>query len=81
MSVVLSLSNAERTEIARGALLPAVDGATQLECVVVRADLFERFRYLFDDSPEAGNAELAAAIATVEPDDWKSPEEWRGQTP
>jgi len=81
MSVVLSLSNAERTEIARGALLPAVDGVSQLACIVVRADWFERFRDLFDASPEAGNAELVAAIATFEPDDWKSPDEWRGQTP
>ncbi|MBC8113763.1 MAG: hypothetical protein H7062_05260 [Candidatus Saccharimonas sp.] len=79
--MVLSLSNDERTKIARGALLTAVDGDSKLECVVVRADLFEQFRYLFDASPEVAVEDVSEALVGFDSDDWKSPEEWRGQTP
>lgn len=79
--MVLNLSSDERSRIASGALLTATDGDSQLQCVVVRADLFERFRYLFDETPDAALQDIAESLADFEPEDWKTPEEWRGIKP
>ncbi len=79
--MVLNLSSDERSRIAGGALLTATDEDSQLQCVVVRADLFEQFRYLFDRTPDAALQDVAESLAEFDPDDWKSPEEWRGTSP
>lgn len=79
--MVLNLSSDERFRIAGGAPLTAIDSSSQLQCVVVRADLFERFRYLFDETPDAALQDIAGSLADFEPEDWKSPEEWRGIKP
>ncbi len=79
--MVLNLSNDECQRIASGSLLMAKVNDSQLECVVVQADLFARFQHLFDESEDEAVRDIAGALATFEPEDWKSPEEWRGPKP
>lgn len=47
----------------------------------VRADLFERVRYLLDPDPDSGIDEMAGLLADTSPEDWKPADEWRGERP
>lgn len=77
MDMFLSLSADQRAEIEQGRPLIALVGSSHLKCVVVRADLAERLRYLSDATPDAGIQEAAGLLAVLAPEDWKRPEEWR----
>ncbi len=77
MEMSLSLSVEQRAEIEQGRPLIAVVGSSLLKCIVVRADLAERLRYLSDATPDAGIQEAAGSLAALDPEDWKRPEEWR----
>lgn len=77
MEMSLSLSADQRSEIEQGRLLTAVVGSSQLHCVVVRADLIEQYQYLSDATPDSAIQEVSASIASIDPDDWKSPQDWR----
>ncbi len=70
--MIVELTEREQTDVIRGTVT-----GSNVECVVLRADLFERVRFLFDESPDAAIHEMAGVIADISPEDWKSAEEWR----
>ena len=72
--MVVELTEREQSDVIRGTPVTGSD----VECVVLRADLFERVRFLFDQDSDAAIHEMAGLIADFAPEDWKSPEEWRG---
>ena len=74
--MVVELTEREQSDVIRGT--PLTGTGSDVECVVLRADLFERVRFLFDQDPDAAIQEMAGVIADFSPEDWKSPEEWRG---
>ncbi len=79
--MIVELSEREHQDVDRG--LPVVGTVTgsELECVLVRADLFERVRYLLDPDPDSGIDEMAGLLADTSPEDWKPADEWRGERP
>ena len=76
--MVVELTEREQSDVIRGTPLIGTVTGSDVECVVLRADLFERVRFLFDQDPDAAIQEMAGVIADFSPEDWKSPEEWRG---
>lgn len=76
--MVVELTEREQNEVIRGTPLSGMVSGSSVECVVLRADLFERVRFLFDQDPDAAIHEMAGLIADFSPEDWKTPEEWRG---
>ena len=74
--MVVDLTEREQSDVIRGT--PLTVTGSDVECVVLRADFFERVRFLFDQDPDAAIHEMAGLIADFSPEDWKSPEEWRG---
>ena len=75
--MIVELTEREQTDVIRGTALTGTVTGSNVECVVLRADLFERVRHLFDEAPDAAIHELAGLIADISPEDWKSAEEWR----
>ena len=75
--MVVQLTEREQSDVIRGAPLTGTITGSDVECVVLRADLFDRVRFLFDPDPDSGIQEMAGVIADFSPEDWKSPEEWR----
>lgn len=76
--MVVELTEREQSDVIRGTPLAGTVTGSDVECVVLRADLFERVRFLFDQDPDAAIHEMAGLVADFSPEDWKSPEEWRG---
>ena len=76
--MIIELTDREQADVIRGTPLTGTVTEANVECVVLRADLFERVRFLFDEDPDAAIHEMAGMIADFSPEDWKSPEEWRG---
>lgn len=75
--MIVELTEREQTDVIRGTALTGTVTGSNVECVVLRADLFERVRFLFDEDPNAAIHEMAGVIANFSPEDWKSAEEWR----
>ena len=79
--MIVELSEREQIDVDRGMpVLGTVTGSHQ-ECVLVRADLFERIRYMFDPDPDSAIDEMAGLLADLSPEDWKPADEWRGERP
>ena len=76
--MVVQLTEREQSDVIRGTPLTGTVTGSDVECVVLRADLFDRVRFLFDPDPDAAIHEMAGLIADFSPEDWKTPEEWRG---
>lgn len=79
--MVVQLTEREQSDVIRGTPLTGTVAGSDVECVVLRADLFDRVRFLFDPDPDSAIHEMAGVIADFSPEDWKSPEEWRGARP
>lgn len=77
--MIVQLSKREQSEVDRGMPVQGTVAGSDLECVLVRADLFERVRYLLDPDPDSGIDEMAGLLADISPEDWKPAEEWRGE--
>ena len=57
--MIVQLSEREHSEVDRGMSVQGTVAGSDLECVLVRADLFERVRYLLDPDPDSGIDEMA----------------------
>lgn len=79
--MIVQLSEREHSEVDRGMSVQGTVAGSDLECVLVRADLFERVRYLLDPDPDSGIDEMAGLLADFSPEDWKPADEWRGERP
>ena len=79
--MIVELSEREQSEVDRGMPVQGTVIGSDRECVLVRADLFERVRYLFDPEPDSGIDEMAGLLADFSSEDWKPAEEWRGERP
>jgi hypothetical protein len=77
----MQLTIEERQAVENGQPMRCVEQASRLECVVLRADLFERVRYLFDPDPSAPISEMHPLLANFEPEDWKDLAEWKAPSP
>ena len=77
----MQLTIEERQAVENGQPMRCVEQASRLECVVLRADLFERMRYLFESDPSAPVAEMYDLLAEFSRDDWKDPSEWKAPSP
>lgn len=73
----MQLSTEERQAVQAGKSVRCVEHGSRQECVVLRADLFERMRYLFDLDPSALIGEMDHLLANFEPGDWKEAAEWK----
>jgi bifunctional DNA-binding transcriptional regulator/antitoxin component of YhaV-PrlF toxin-antitoxin module len=79
--MIVELSEQEKFDVDRGVPVVGTVTGSEVECVLVRADLFERVRYLLDSDPDSGINEMAGLLADTSPEDWKPAEEWRGERP
>ena len=79
--MIVELSEREQGDVDRGVPVLGTVTGSDFECVLVRADLFERAWYLFDPHLETGIDEMAGVLANFSPEDWKAADEWRGARP
>ena len=77
----MQLTIEERQAIETGQPMRCVEQASLLECVILRADLFERMRYLFDSDRSVPVDEMYPRLADLSPDNWKDPGEWKAPSP
>ncbi|MEX2288204.1 MAG: hypothetical protein WD648_14005 [Planctomycetaceae bacterium] len=70
----MALTDEQREAIKRGEAVHVTDPQTQLECVLVRADIFDRVRTLLvDDRPLTQEEKLAAIQAAGLRAGWDDP--------
>lgn len=75
MNTAMSLTDEQREAIRQGQAVRLIDPTTQVECVVVRADVYERVRSLLvDDGPLTEEERRAAIQAAGLRADWDDPE-------
>lgn len=71
----MTLTETQREAIRRGQVVHLTEPETQLECVVVRADVYDRVRSLFiDDGPLTSEEKRAAIQAAGLRAGWEDPE-------
>ena len=77
----MQLSAKEQQILQSGQPVRCVEAETRLECVVLRADQFERLGYPFDSDGSAPVREMQSLLAVISPEDWKDPAEWKADSP
>jgi hypothetical protein len=77
----VQLSTEEQQILQSGKPVRCVESETRLECVVLRADQFERLGYHFDSDGSAPVSEMHSLLAEFSPEDWKDPAEWKADSP
>lgn len=70
MEESLTLNAERRQALQQGKSVSVVETGTQIECVVVRADVFNRFRTLL---PDLDQRDAYPAIDEAMKDDWSDP--------
>ena len=71
MKPEMTLTTEQRTALEEGQPVHIVDPETQLECVVIRADVFDRVKALL---PDIDPREAYAAVDEVMREGWESPQ-------
>jgi hypothetical protein len=69
MADSLTLSSAQQKALQQGESVPVIETGTQIECVVVRADVSNRIQRLLDFDP----IEAYPALDEVMREDWSDP--------
>lgn len=77
----MQLSTEEQQVLQSGQPVHCVEAETRLECVVLRADQFERLGYPFDSDQSVPIAEMSHLLIDTSPEDWKDPVEWKAAKP
>ena len=55
-----------------------VESTSRLDCVVIRADVFDRIGWVLDPSPDEPVNDMQRLLAETAPEDWKEADEWKG---
>lgn len=69
MAESLTLSPEYQKALQQGESVPAIETGTQIECVVLRADVFNRIKRLLDFDPR----QAYPALDEVMEEDWSDP--------
>lgn len=71
MKLSVTLTDDQRKALEEGQAVPAIDAETQIECVVIRSDVFERVKGVF---PDIDPRETYPAVDEVMREDWSTPQ-------
>lgn len=77
-AMVVQLTEREQSDVIRGTPLTGTVTGSDVECVVLRADLFDRVRFLFEPNPDSAIHEMAGVIADFSPEGAEKAEKGSG---